>query len=154
MFSKLIRRCREGFMRCFMDEKYVLEEKEKMKEALSKWLNRYLAATGLMEKEAARKAGIKETTFNSWIRKASFPDQGNLIRLSRLLSVPCYYLSLDPDRIDRAGIVPDAAYVGGELHRYIEIGQKLQKEGTLEDANRILEQYLLSVSRLKEKEKG
>lgn len=117
------------------------DEKKKMSEALSKRLNQYLARTALTEKQAAGRAGIKTSTFNSWIRKVSYPDLRNQLLLSRLLGIPHCFLGLDPDRTDS---LPGgtAGADEGAARRYMELGGELIASGRLESANALLESFL------------
>ena len=57
---------------------------------LSKNIKRYLEINGLSQAQLARRAGIKLTTLNNWLRNETYPKQENLIKLAQTLgcSVP------------------------------------------------------------------
>ncbi|MDO4619870.1 MAG: helix-turn-helix transcriptional regulator [Lachnospiraceae bacterium] len=76
---------------------------DSLKKILSQNIKAYLKANKMSQRAAAEKAGIKLSTFNSWVRTTSFPDDQNLLRLAAVFGVTPSELIRERSGGDRPG---------------------------------------------------
>lgn len=125
------------------------------KENLSKRILKYMEDHSLTEKEAAALSGINYTTFNSYVRRVSYPEYENEVKMAAFLGVRTETLGRDPDvREGRETVYrnPSEDHImkvyedDQEYRRYADTGISLMKKGALSEATAIVTHLLDELS--------
>ena len=131
--------------------KKALETTERSRlQVLSENIRKLLFLNHFSQKEAARLAGLKLSTLNSWIQMVSYPREKNLQKLADLLHVDLLELTGDFESADERRRYLTigasdmlASYSGDrEFQRWCDLGLKIRRQKRLGSYIKILEELL------------